>query len=148
MDELKLYFKKIHNQLESGFTKAFQKYGLTSTQQDILLYLYWNANVKVALTDIAAHFGVRHTSVIHVLKLLEKKDLICRSAAQGARSKPILLTESGAELCGRLDQEIKLKDPLLDEVMFAGLSENDRQHLEKMLRQIYRNLESDAFKNL
>lgn len=148
MDELKLYFKKIHNQLESGFTKAFQKYGLTSTQQDILLYLYWNANVKVTLTDIAAHFGVRHTSVIHVLKLLEKKDLICRSAAQGARSKPILLTESGAELCGRLDQEIKLKDPLLDEVMFAGLSENDRQHLEKMLRQIYRNLESDAFKNL
>ena len=32
--------------------------------------------------------------------------------------------------------------------MFAGLSEDDRLQLEKMLRQIYRNLESDAFKNL
>lgn len=83
-----------------------------------------------------------------MLKLLEKKDMIRRNAAQGTRSELILRTKIGAELCGRLDQEIKLKDPLLDEVMFAGLSEDDRLQLEKMLRQIYWNLESDAFKNL
>lgn len=148
MDELKLYFKKIHNQLESGFTKAFQKYGLTSTQQDILLYLYWNCDAETTLTDISAHFGVRHTSVIHVLRLLEKKDFIRRNTAQGTRSKPILLTESGVELCRQLAAEIKQIDPVLDKIMFAGLSENDRLHLEKMLRQIYRNLSSDKFKNL
>ena len=52
--------------------------------------------------------------------------MIRRNAAQGTRSELILRTKIGAELCGRLDQEIKLKDPLLDEVMFAGLSEDDR----------------------
>lgn len=148
MDELKPYFKKIHNQLESGFTKAYKKYGLTSTQLDILLYLYWNSGTEVTLTDIAAHFGVKHTSVIHVLKILEKKEHIRRSAAQGARSKPILLTESGRELCRQLESELQQKDPLLDKIMFAGLSGGDRQQLEKMLRQIYKNLDSDAFRNL
>lgn len=37
--------------------------------------------------------------------------------------------------------------PLLDQVMFAGLSDADRQLLERMLQQIYENLTSDAFKN-
>ena len=100
------------------------------------------------LTDIAAHFGVKHTSVIHVLKLLEKKGLICNSTVQGSRTKPILLTGDGMQLCNRLISKMQQESPLLDEIMFAGLSENDRQYLKKMLRQIYRNLESDAFKNM
>lgn len=148
MDELKLYFKKIHNQLETNFTRAYKKYDLTSTQLDILLYLSQEADGKCTLTDIAAHFGVKHTSVIHVLKLLDKKGFICKSAAQGTRSKPILLTENGRQLSRQFLSEMEQKSPLLDKIMFAGLSEDDRQHLEKMLRQIYSNLESEAFKNL
>ena len=144
MDDLKFYFKKIHNRLETGFNKAYKKYGLTSTQLDVLMYLSQEAGTKNSLTDIAAHFGVRHTSVIHVLKLLEKKGFICKSTVQGARAKPILLTDSGKQLIS----EIKQKSPLLDEIMFVGLSEHDKQILEKMLEQIYQNLESDAFKNL
>lgn len=148
MDELKLYFKKIHNQLEAGFNKAYKKYGLTSTQLDVLIYLSQKTDEKCTLTDIAAHFGVKHTSVIHVLKLLDKKGLICKSTAHGTRSKPILLTENGRQLGRQFLSEIEQKGPLLDNIMFAGLSEDDRQYLEKMLRQIYDNLESESFKNL
>lgn len=148
MDELKLYFKKIHNQLEAGFNKAYKKYGLTSTQLDVLVYLTQKSGEKCTLTDIAAHFGVKHTSVIHVLKLLDQKGLICKSTACGTRSKPILLTDSGRQLGRQFLSEAEQKAPLLDNIMFAGLSEDDRQHLEKMLRQIYSNLESEAFKNL
>ncbi len=144
MNELKCYLKKIHNQLEAGFNKVYKKYGLTSTQLDILMYLSQERDRESTLTDIAAHFNVRHTSVIHVLKLLEKKGFICKNAVQGTRAKPILLTDSGRLLIS----EVKKKSPLLDEIMFAGLSESDKQFLEKMLRQIYKNLESDAFKNL
>ncbi|MBD5551537.1 MAG: MarR family transcriptional regulator [Lachnospiraceae bacterium] len=148
MDELKCYFKKIHNQLEAGFNKTYKKYGLTSTQLDVLIYLSQESCMENTLTDIAAHFGVKHTSVIHVLKLLEKKGLICKSTVQGSRTKPILLTGDGMQLCNRLISKMQQESPLLDEIMFAGLSENDRQYLKKMLRQIYRNLESDAFKNM
>lgn len=144
MNELNCYFKKIHNQLEASFNKVYKKYGLTSTQLDVLFYLSQETDAKNTLTDIASHFGVRHTSAIHVLKLLEKKGFICKSAAKDSRAKPILLTDSGRQLISDVIQ----KSPLLEEIMFAGLSENDMRQLEKMLRQIYENLESDAFKNL
>ena len=144
MDEPKCYFKKIHNQLEAGFNRAYKKYGLTSTQFDVLMYLSQEIDNRKTLSDIAAHFGVRHTSAIHVLKILEKKGFIRKITVQGARAKPILLTDSARQLISEVCQ----KSPLLDKVMFAGLSEADKQLLEKMLRQIYKNLESDAFKNL
>ncbi len=148
MKEINGYFKKIHNQLETGFNKEYKKYGLTSTQFDIMLYLTQEADREITLSDIAAHFGVRHTSVIHVLKLLEQKGFICKNTVHGVRAKPILLTDNGKQLGNQLISEIREKNPLLDEIMFAGLSESDRQLLEKMLRQIYQNLKSDAFKNL
>ena len=148
MNEPKLYFKKIHNQLEAGFNKEYKKYGLTSTQLDVLMYLSQETDRECTLSDIAAHFDVKHTSVIHVLKLLEQKGFICKSEIQGARAKPILLTDSGRQLGEQLASEIRQKSPLLDEIMFAGLSEADRQLLDKMLEQIYRNLKSDAFRNL
>lgn len=148
MDEPKIYFKKIHNQLEAGFNKEYKKYGLTSTQLDVLMYLSQETGGETTLSDIAAYFDVRHTSVIHVLKLLEQKGFICKSAVSGTRAKPILLTDTGRQLGEQLASELKQKSPLLDEIMFAGLSEADRQYLGKMLEQIYQNLKSDAFRNL
>ncbi len=144
MDGPKCYFKKIHNQLEAGFNKVYKRYGLTSTQLDILMYLSKKTDREITLTDIAAHFEVKHTSVIHVLKLLEQKGFICKNTVQGTRAKPILLTDNGK----RLISEVSQKSPLVDKIMFAGLTEADEQLLEKMLCQIYKNLESNAFKNL
>ena len=148
MDELKLYFKKIHNQLEAGFNKKYKKYGLTSTQLDVLMYLSQETDNEITLSNIAAHFGVKHTSVIHVLRILEQKGFICKSTVKGTRTKPIILTESGKQLGEQVISEIRQKSPLLDEIMFAGLSEADKQLLEKMLNQIYNNLQSDKFNDL
>lgn len=147
MDEPKHYFKKIHNLLEAGFNKEYKQYGLTSTQLDVLMYLSQETNGENTLSDIAAHFDVKHTSVIHVLKLLEQKGLICKSTGTDARAKSILLTDSGKQLGEELALKIEQKSPLLDEIMFACFSETEKQLLEKMLRQIYKNLKSDAFKN-
>ena len=148
MDELKLYFKKIHNQLETGFNKKYKKYGLTSTQLDVLMYLSQETDSEITLSNIAAHFGVKHTSVIHVLKILEQKGFICKSTVKGTRTKPIILTESGKQLGNQVISEIEQKSPLLDKIMFAGLSEADKRLLEKMLNQIYTNLQTDKFNDL
>ena len=145
--ELRYYFKKIHNQLEAGFNRKYKKYGLTSTQLDVLLYLFKNSHGENTLTDLAAHFNVKHTSVIHVQRILEKKELICKSAVSGTRSRPIRLTDRGEQLGRQIFSEMEQTSPLLDQVMFAGLSDADRQLLERMLQQIYENLTSDAFKN-
>lgn len=144
MDDLKCYFKKIHNQLESGFTRALRKHGLTCTQFDILVYLDRHTDKRNTLTDLSAHFGVKHTSMIHVLKLLDEKGFITRTNSPDARSKSILLTKSGQQILA----DVREKGPLVNGIMFHGLSEEDLQLLEKMLKQIYANLESDALRHL
>lgn len=144
MDALKCYFKKIHNQLEAGFTRALRKYGLTCTQFDILAYLDRHTGRENTLTDLSAHFGVKHTSMIHVLKVLDAKGFITKTDSPDARSKTILLSKRGLEVLA----DVKEKGPLLTGIMFDGLSEKDKQHLENMLKQISANLESDAFQHL
>ena len=98
MNELKCYFKKIHNQLDAGFNRALRKYGLTSTQFDILAYLSEDTKGQTTLTDISAHFCVRHTSVIHVLKILEGNGFITKSKSADGRSKTITLTSQGQQV--------------------------------------------------
>ena len=144
MHELKCYFKKINNQLASNFNHVLKKYGLTITQFDVLAFLAKSPPEQHTLTDIAAHFGVKHTSTIHVLKILEEKEFIVKSKSSDARSKTLLLTERGRQVV----TVIRQKDPLVSQVLFNGLSQEDLQHLEKMLQIIYANLESDAFRNL
>ncbi|MDE7311190.1 MAG: MarR family winged helix-turn-helix transcriptional regulator [Eubacterium sp.] len=143
MNEIKCYFKKIHLLLEAGFTRALRSYGLTCTQFDILAYLAQEKDVPHTLTAISTHFGVKHTSVIHVLKILEKNGFIYKSASADARAKTILLTSHAHQVLA----ELRKNSPLLNEILFAGLSEDDLHRLERMLRQIYANLESDAFQN-
>ena len=142
MDRIKCYFKKIHNQLDAGFNKALQKYGLTCTQFDILAYLANSTDGQTTLTDISQHFGVRHTSAIHVLKLLEKKGFISKSTSTDGRSKTILLTNNAQQVLSEIGEQ----GALLNEIMFKGLSGPDLLLLEKMLGQILRNLESGEFK--
>ncbi len=143
MNEIKYYFKKIHNQLDAGFNQALRNYGLTCTQFDIAAYLAKHADRQNTLSDISAHFGVRHTSVIHVLKILEKKGFIYKSTSHDARSKIIVLSEYGQQIIS----EVSEKGSLLNKIIFRGLSEEELHLLEKMLKQIYENLESDAFRN-
>ena len=68
MNQIGLYLKKIHILLERRRNYEYRDYNLTSTQIDILEYLYFNSDGKNTLSDIAAFFGEHQTSVIHVLK--------------------------------------------------------------------------------
>lgn len=143
MDEIKCYFKKIHLQLDASFTRVLRGFGLTCTQFELLAYLAKEPDIPHTLTDIAAHFGVKHTSVIHVLKILEKNGFIYKSPSADARAKAILLTARAQQAI----TELSKNSPLLDQIVFAGLSEKDLHALERMLKQISQNLESDEFQN-
>lgn len=140
MNQIGMYLKKIHILLERRRNYQYRDYDLTSTQIDILEYLYFNNDNKNTLTDIAAFFGVQHTSVIHVLKILEKKQLILRKeSSRDSRRKAILLTQKGFEI-----MKSHLGSPPVHESLFcANISQKDLEILEKSLRQIYRNLQQE-----
>lgn len=137
MNEIGCYMKKIHILLERRRNYDYREYGLTSTQLDILEYLYFNDADKNSLTDIAAFFGVQHTSVLHVLKVLDRKGLICRKdAREGSRCKPILLTLQGRNIV----QSHVGDRASLDLLLLAGIPQQNLEILEKSLCQMYQNL--------
>ena len=145
MNEIGCYLKKIHNQLENDFNRKFKKYDLTSTQLDVLEYLAQHADADHTLSDIAAYFDVRHTSMIHVLKLLEGKGFICRSSTSAdSRAKPVSLTDRGRQIV----LDVSKSCPAFHQQMFSGISDEEQKLLARLLDQIYKNLNADAFKEL
>lgn len=137
MNQIGLCLKKIHILLERRRNYEYRDYNLTSTQIDLLEYLYFHKGDQNTLSHIAAFFGVQHTSVIHVLKILETKELIYRRESPAdSRRKAILLTQKGfavmkSHLGCRAEHE---------SLLCAGIPETDLEILERSLLQIYRNL--------
>lgn len=137
MSEISLLMKKITNCLEAGRNRTLKQINLTGTQLDFLAYLYRHRQEEIILADIAAYFGIKHTSVIHVLKNLEEKDYIYKkSSHHNCRCKHIYLTEAGIKIIQCLDYIISS----VDEQFFHGISSHDQQLLLSMLEQIYENI--------
>lgn len=137
MNRIGSYLKKIHILLERMRNHEYRDCGLTGVQIDILEYLYFDDEDRNTLSDLAAFFGVQHTSVIHVLKILEKKELICRrESARDLRRREILLTKKGTEI---MESHLGCADRH-DALLFSGISKADLQILEGLLGQIYENL--------
>ena len=91
-------FKKINILLERGRNHDLKLWGLTGTQMEIMEYLHDRNGEECVLSNIAAFFDVKHTSVLHVVKILEKKGLIGREEKQGGRLRRIYLTAAGKAL--------------------------------------------------
>ena len=136
MKEINRYLKKIHNGFERGRCRALRKYDITGTQMDLLEYLYYSKEENNSQSEIAAFFGVQHTSVIHVIKVLESKMLIYREEQDGKR-KPIHLTEQGRRVMEDIDQHKMHKD----EMLYQGFTEEELQTLLQLLRRMYYNME-------
>lgn len=140
MIETGLYLKKIHVALERGRNKSLKKYELTAPQMDTLIYLANHKPPENTLSGIADFFGVKHTSVIHVLKLLEKKQLIYREEpVRGKKMKPIFLTEKGKAII----EDDKKDMEWVQRVIFHGITEEEQRQLDDYLHRIYENIVRD-----
>ncbi len=132
-----LHLKKISNLLERGKNHDLKLYGLTGTQMEVLEYLHDRPAGERTVTGIAAFFDVKHTSVLHVVKVLEKKQLISREEKQqGSRLRQIVLTQTGEGLM----QEIDRCKSEAERVMLLGMTEEEQQTLLRLLERLYRNL--------
>lgn len=137
MTETGIYLKKIHVALDRGRSRALKKYGLTASQMDALIYLAFHEPPENTLSGISSFFGVKHTSVIHVLKLLEKKELIYREEPDsGKRSKPIFLTEKGRAII----EDNKKRMKWVEQVVFRGVTQEQQRQLNDCLHRIYDNI--------
>ncbi|WWR14982.1 MarR family transcriptional regulator [Lachnospiraceae bacterium JLR.KK008] len=136
-EDICICIKRIHNQLERGKNRNLKVHGLTGTQLDILEYLYYGDGKRCTLAGIAAFFDVKHTSVLHVVKILEKKELVVREEKRpGSRAGQIFLTGKGREIM----QEIDAKKSLVQKIMIQGITETEQEVLCGLLQRVYHNL--------
>ncbi|MCD8355135.1 MAG: MarR family transcriptional regulator [Clostridia bacterium] len=130
------YIKQIANRLEAGWNAALKSLNVTGTQLCMLEYLYHNPE-KNQVSDISEFFRVKHTSTLHVLRLLEKKQYIYREQAENGR-RPVRLTEHGTELVRMNESAVEN----MSEIMYAGFTEEEKKTLLLLLKRVTDNLEN------
>ena len=137
-DDVGYFIKRISNHLEAGWNAALKCMDVTGTQLWTMEYLYHCAPDASSVSHIAAYFGVKHTSALHVLRLLEKKGHIVREQPEkGQRCGTIRLTDSGV----RLVQGNESRWETVNQIMFAGISAREQQELLRLLRKVSDNLD-------
>lgn len=138
MNRIGIYLKKINIRLANRKNRELKEQGLTGSQMDVLLYLAEHGEQERTVSGIAQWFEVKHTSVIHVLKILEAKQLIEREPTREKnRARSIWLTEKAVRLHERNTEKLRV----VDQCMLAGFSEEETHRLESYLQRIYTNLE-------
>lgn len=138
MHEIGIYLKKISIRLANRRNRELKQYNLTGSQMDVLIYLAEHDEQERTVSGIAQWFDVKHTSVLHVLKLLEMKQLIAREPTREKnRTRSIWLTDKGRELHERNMEKIQI----VDQCMLEGFSEEEKHALVGYLQRIYANLE-------
>jgi len=139
-NEVGMYLKKIGNRLERGKNRRLKDMGLTGTQMEVLEYLHCREEKECGLCSVAAYFDVKHTSVLHVVKLLEKKGLIVREERQeGKRCRRMLLTAEGEALMAK----VTLDKSRLDRILLKGMTGEEIQILQRLLQRAYENLKEE-----
>lgn len=84
------YFKRIHEAFVLESNRNLKKVGLTSSQMDILIYLFINEGKIITQRDIEKHFGLTHSTVIGILKRLAEKEYIYVKTDENDRRQRIV----------------------------------------------------------
>lgn len=105
-DNIGKVIKQIHYTFESLFNKEMEKYEITHSQMDILLYLMINQNIEINQKNIEEKFNLTNPTVTGLLNRLENKEFIKRTISKkDARFKTITVTNKALKLCSAIHDE-------------------------------------------
>lgn len=102
MDNIGQLIKQISNILINDLNKRLKKYDITFSQLQVLLVI--KNNSKICQKDIAEVLKIKHTSLLDILKILERKELVIKSISESnAKYSEISLTTKGNETIKNMD---------------------------------------------
>ena len=123
----------LHKRLLNGLSDTC----LTLGQPKVLDYL--KEHNGVSQKEIAAGCHIEAASLTSILSRMEEKGMIERKMLNGnRRSLYVFLTDFGKELCDTVEQEFRN----IEEIAFAGITEEERQNFMDTFVKIYGNLTS------
>lgn len=142
-ENIACYLKVITNILDKSKTNSLRKYEITSSQADILVYLFMNENKEIYQKDIEKHFELTNPTVNGIINRLELKKLVYRQKDEfDKRLTLIKLTENGLKMKKNMELDAKK----FNEILLNNISNKDLETLNKVLQKLFENAKSIQFK--
>lgn len=133
-DHVGFYIKKINDFLQIKANEYLKKYDLTFSQMHVLLFAAIHNKGKVQQKEIEQYFGLKHPTVVGLLKRMEKKKLLTiRENPDDRRSNIVVVTEKSMSIVKGMRKSIDYTDMLIT----RNLSESQKNDLKNLLRIIY-----------
>ena len=121
----------------SEITQTLKKYGVTSSQMEVLIYLNRNQDHEINQREIEYSLHRSNPTVTGILNRLEKNEFILRQPSnKDARYKCIVSTNKAKQLHADMKQALEKKEAML----LACLSDLERQELIRLLKKLLENI--------
>ena len=142
-EHLGYYFKRINEAFVARANKSLKKFELTSTQMDILMYLFRNNSTTSTQRDIEKYFNLSHSTVIGVLqRLTEKGYITVEQSLDDKRQRNVNLTQKAFEV----KQYILNHRQKIQNSFAENFSESELESLVKSLKKVYDILQKECEK--
>ena len=126
-------FRLIHNAFKEGRNRQLNRYDLTSSQMDVLIYLRINEGKEIHQREIENWLRLKNPTVTGILNRLEEKGFIVRKTnPNDRRFRQIELTEKSIRILDEAKEEMETRD----ERIYSCMTEEERQILEELLDRI------------
>lgn len=133
---IRTYFTHRHRSRQE-----FQALDLSDGQPKILLHLL--SGDGVLQKELSGQCGVRPATMTSLLQNMQSKGLVKKEETRvsgGKRGYLIFLTEKGRSLACQVKEIMEQ----VDEISFAGFSEQEKEETMRFLDRIVRNLQSEG----
>lgn len=129
--------KQINNVYEKDFNKILKSIGITSSQCEVLDYLFHSSKENITQRDIERHLNLKNPTVTGLLKRLDEKGFILSvPSTEDKRCKNIYLTEKAYDIQKKMEAGRKKSDRQLT----RGMTKKEVQALEKTLEKVLYNI--------
>lgn len=129
--------KQINNVFEKELNEKLKTLGITSSQCEVLDYLFHTSKDEVSQRDVEKNLNLKNPTVTGILKRLDEKGyILCVPNAADKRKKNIYLTEKAYDIQKRMELNRRKLDRELTRGMTKREIEALRRNLDKLLYNI------------
>jgi DNA-binding MarR family transcriptional regulator len=128
----------LNQALRQRKSDLFRTVGVTVQQFAVLRILAETAEAGLPTLELAARLPEKTPGITRLIDRLERKGLVERFRQEDRRRVFCRVTPAGADLAGRVDQEVRVSDA----AAFACLNPNEIKVLMHLIRRVTTSLDS------
>ena len=136
-------FRRIHEGFRSAGNARGRKFDLTRAQMDILHYMFKKGE-SATQRELEKHFDLKHSTVIGILKRMEKNGFIEISVCESdRRQRSVKLLQKAYDV----QKDCKTHRDYMENKFKKGLTKEELSTLEYLLDKVYDILKEDTENN-